>query len=151
MVPRHSRIELWRGLGGKSKDFWLPKPSKIELWRGLGGGFGEPWDVLGSLGASWARLGRALGASWSVRGRLGGVLRPSWDVLGGSWRAFGESWRLSGTILGAFLKDFLPSRAIYENSNKPRKTNGFTLIFEVLGGFWGSENQKNRYKIGQRG
>ena len=129
-----------------SKDFWLLKPSKIELWRGLGGVFGESWGVLGSLGGSWALLGCAMGASWSVRGRLGGVLGSSWDVLSGSWRVLGESWRLSGAILGAFLKDFLTSGGIYENNKKPRKTNGFSLIFEVPGRIGGSKNTKKLKK-----
>ena len=69
----------------------LPKRSKIELWRGLGGVIGDSWGVLGNLGASWARLERALGASWNVRRRLGGVLGLSWDVLEGSWNGFGDS------------------------------------------------------------
>ena len=128
-------------------DFGVPKPQKSSFGEVSGaslGNLGVSWGVLGSLGASWAPLGRALGASWSVRRRLAGVLGPSWDVLGGSWRAFGKSWRLSETILGAFLKDVLVSQAIYENSKTHRKTNGFSLIFEVLGGFWGSENPKNR-------
>ena len=95
---------------------------------------------MGSLGASWVRLGRALGASWSVRGRLGGVLGSSWGVLGGSWKGFGESWGLSEGILEAFLNDILLSCVICENSKKPRKTYGFSLIFEVPGGFWGLAN-----------
>ena len=136
--------EIWETL--KSKDFWFPKPSNIDLWRGLGGIFGESWDVLGSLGGSWALLGCAMGASWSVGGRLGGVLGPSWDVLSRSWRGLGESWRLSGTTLRAFLKDFLTSRGIYENSKKHRKTHCFSLIFEVPGGCWGSENLQKSIK-----
>ena len=94
----------------------------------------------------WARLGRALGASWSVRGRLGGVLGPPLSVLGGSWKGLGESWRLSEGILEAFLNDILLSCAICQNSKKPRKTNGFSLIFEVPGGLWGLANVKKSIK-----
>ena len=68
---------------------------------------------LGILGVSWAvlaRLGRSLGVLW-VRlgapegggGRLGGVLGPSWIVLEGFGHGLAQPWRLSGTILGAFL------------------------------------------------
>ena len=71
--------------------------------------FGESWGVLGSLGASWVRLERALGASESVIGWLWSVFGRSWGVLGGSWEVLGRPWRLPGTILEAFLKDFLAS------------------------------------------
>ena len=98
---------------------------------------------MGSVGVSWTRFGRALGTSWRVGKRLGGVLGPSWGVLGASWEGFGESWKLCGTILGVFLEDFLQFQVICENHKKPRKTNGFSLIFEVWGGFWGSKNPKN--------
>ena len=64
---------------------------------------------MGSLGTSWVCLGYALGASESAVGRLGDVLRSSWSVLGGSWQVLGRPWRLPGTILEAFLKDFLAS------------------------------------------
>ena len=74
---------------------------------------------MGILGVSWAvlaRLGRSLGVLWvrlgaqeGGRERLGGVLGPSWSVLEGLGNGFRESWRLSRTILGAFLQDFLSS------------------------------------------
>ena len=64
---------------------------------------------MGSLGTSWVRLGHALGAFESAVARLGDVLRSSWCVLGGSWQVLGRPWRLPGTILEAFLKDFLVS------------------------------------------
>ena len=98
---------------------------------------------MGSLRASWGCFGRALGESWHVQGRLGGVLGLSWGVLGRFWEGFGMSWEPSGSLLAVFLEDFLYFKqclAIHENSKKPRKTNGFSLIFEVPGGFWGSEN-----------
>ena len=91
----------------KNCYFWFPKPLKIESWRGLEDVFGKSWGVLGSLGTSWVCLGSALGASESAIGRLGNVLGLSWDVLGGSWEFIGKPWRLPGTILEAFLKDFL--------------------------------------------
>ena len=74
---------------------------------------------LGSVGVSWAilaRLGRVLWASWRVRGHLGGFLGPSLGVLGGFWQGFGGSWRISGSLLDAFLEDFLQFQAISENS-----------------------------------
>ena len=77
----------------------------------------------------------ALGPYWSVGRRLGGVLESSWDVLGGSWMGFGRSWRLPGTIWETFLENFRVSQAIYEIIEKHGKTNGFSLIFEVQGGF----------------
>ena len=86
--------------------------------------------------------------------RFGAVLRPSWGILGGSWKGFRESWGRSGTILGALFKDLLPSEAKCENSKKPMKTNGFSLIFEVLGGLWGSkkkENSENWLREAKRG
>ena len=71
--------------------------------------------------------------------------------MGASWEGFGESYKLSGTILGPFFKDFLPSWAKCENSKKPKKTNGFSLIFGVLGGPWASENlQKSMKRRWQR-
>ena len=116
----------------------------MELWRSLGGVLGKFWGVLGSLGASWVCLRRDVNASGTAIRRLGDVLEPSWEVLGGSWDVLGRLWKLPGTILEAFLKDFRAHSTIYENSKKPRKTHGFSLIFEVLGGFWSSKNQKNR-------
>ena len=118
MVRKNRALERPRGrlweilwLLGQSNNcnFRLPKPSKIELWRGLGGVFGRSCGVLGSLGTSWVCLGHALGASASAVGRLGDVLRSSWCVLGGSWQVLGRPWRLPGTILEAFLQDFLAS------------------------------------------
>ena len=93
--------------------FDIPNLQKLSFGEVFRAVFGEFWGVLGSLGASWARLGRALGASWSARGRLGGVLGQFWGVLGPFWDALGdfwigleESWKLSGSIFGAFLEDF---------------------------------------------
>ena len=77
---------------------------------------------------------------------LGRVLGRSWCVLGGSWKGFGTSWRLPGGFLGIFLEVFLTSWAICENSKKPRKNNGFSLIFKVLGGPWASESSKKPMK-----
>jgi len=63
----------------------------------------------------------------------------------------GESWKLSGAILGAFLKDFLTSGGIYENNKKLRKTYGFLLIFEVPGRIGCSKNTKKLKKRRQDG
>ena len=90
---------------------------------------------MGVLERSWGHLGWNLEHLGRVLGSLGDVLGPSWGVLGVSWEGFGRSWELPGTILEAFLEDFRAPSAIYENSEKPRKTYGFSLIFEVLGGF----------------
>ena len=49
-----------------------------------------------------------------------------------------------GGFLGAFWKYFMPFWAICENSKKPRKNNGFSLIFVVSEGFGSLENEKNR-------
>ena len=67
------------------------------------------------LGAIWERLGRILDG-------FGGVLEAFWEHFGN------------------IFKDFLPYCAKNENCKKLRKNNGFSLIFEVPGGFWGSEN-----------
>ena len=76
------------------------------------------------LGASW----KGFGVSWApfgpIMGRLGGLLGVFWEVLEASSDDF-------GSILGCICA----SQAIYENSKKPRKTNGFSLIFTVLEGF----------------
>ena len=55
---------------------------------------------------------------------------------------------LSGTILEAFLEDYLSSRAKCKNSKKPRKTNGFSSIFEVLGGSGARKIRKKTIKVG---
>ena len=103
------------------------------------------FEGFGMSGAILVRPGRVWNAPWlrfrASGERLGGVLGPSWSVLGGSWRGFGESWRLLGSFLGAFSEVFMPFRAICESSKKHRKTNGFSLIFVVSGGFEGSTNQ----------
>ena len=118
MVRKNRALERPRGrlweilwLLGQSNNcnFRLPKPSKIELWRGLGGVFGESWGVLGSLGEFWMRQKTKNFLSWGswgskivFFGHLGDVSGSSWDVLGGSWAIFGRPWRLPGTILEAF-------------------------------------------------
>ena len=66
--------------------------------------------------------------------------------LGTSWEVLGRLWRLPGTNLEKNLQDFRDSYAIYENSEKPKKTYGFSLIFDVLGRFWSLKHQKNRLK-----
>ena len=66
------------------------------------------------------------------RGRLGGL-------LGRLGRVLEASWELFGSIFAGYSATL---RAICENSKKPRKTNGFSLIFDVLGGLGGSENPK---------
>ena len=86
--------------------------------------------VLARPRASWRRLGPILG-------RLGEILGGFWDVLGAFWESLGG-------IFGGFPTFY----AIHENCKKRRKTNGFSLIFMVSGGFWGSEN---REKLLQRG
>jgi len=48
--------------------------------------------------------------------------------------------------LGVFLKDFLNFAQYVENSQKPKKTNGFSLIFEVPGRIGGSKNHKKLKK-----
>ena len=92
---------------------------------------------LGHLGWNLEHLGRVLEP-------LSDVLEPSWGVLGRSWEGFGRSWRLAGTIWEVFLQDFLASEAIYENIEQPIKTNGFSLIFEVLGGFRPPKKSKTK-------
>ena len=120
----------------------FPRQPKIKLWRVLG----ASWEA---LGATWRHLER----SWRRFGRLGEILEASWVELGASWRRFGailgglgRSWRilekllrLAGSILEAFLNDFLASYAICENSEKSRKINGFFLIFEGSGRLPGFE------------
>ena len=103
--------------------------------------------VWGYVEQSWCVLsmpGMHLGAS---KLHLRGVLGPSCCVLSGSWKGFGDSRRLPRSLLETFFADFLSSGAICENSKKPRKTNGFSLIFEVLEGLWGSENPKKSIKV----
>ena len=68
-----------------------------------------------------------------------------------SWGHLGASWRLLGRLLGPFFKFLLQFWAICKNSKKHWKTNGFSLIFKVLGGLQGSKNQENRWKLAQRG
>ena len=99
--------------------------------------------VLGLLVRSWGHLRCNLGHLRKVLEPLGVVLGPFWGVLGGSQGVLGRPWRLPGAILEAFLKDFRVSQAIYENSKRLGKTNGFSWIFEILEGFWGSKNEKN--------
>ena len=115
----------------KNRNFWFPKPSKIEIWRGLRAIFGESGGVLGSFRASWGCFGRALGESWHVQGRLGGVLGRLGEILGGFWDVLGAFWESLGGIFGGFPTFY----AIHENCKKRRKTNGFSLIFEVPGEF----------------
>ena len=74
------------------------------------------------LGAIWERLGRILDG-------VGGVLAAFWEHFGN------------------IFKDFLPYCAKSENCKKHRKNNGFSLIFEVPGGFWGSENPEKSIKM----
>ena len=122
-----------------------PKPPKIELRSGLGVYWevlGATWGLLGRSGGilsvlvrSWRHLWWNLGHLGRVWEPLGNVLGLSWGVLGGSWGVLGSSCRLPGTILEVFFKDFLASQAVYENSEKHGKTNGFSLIFKVLEGF----------------
>ena len=70
----------------------------------------------------------------------GDVLGANLAVLGGFCKGLGEPRALSGSILAAFSEDVLLSWVKSKNSKKPRKTNGFSLIFEVPGGSWGLEN-----------
>ena len=77
--------------------------------RALERSWGCLWEVLGSLGTSWVCPGRTWSASETTIGCLGDVLGLSWNVLGGSWGVIGKPWKLPGTILKAFLKDFLVS------------------------------------------
>ena len=77
------------------------------------------------LGNSWRHLGWNLGHLRRVLERLG-------RLLGGSW----EALEASRDHFGSIFQRFLASQAIYENSEKHRKTNGFSLIFEVLEGFY---------------
>ena len=88
---------------------WLLKFAKIVFGRGLVGVWKGHWSAFGRLDVSWMRLGHFLGASWSVGGRLGAILGPSWGISGRSEKGLGKPWRRPGNILGAFLKDCLPS------------------------------------------
>ena len=93
---------------------------------------------MGSLGASWAvfvRLGGALGVHWVSLGTPKGVLEVSWVYLGASWGDFGRVLGCLGESLGYIFGRFSAFEAIHENSKKPRKTNGFSLIFKVPGEF----------------
>ena len=92
---------------------------------------------------SWVYLACVLGAPKGVRGASWRCLGAILGVLGRSWKGFGESWRLPGSLLEAFLDNLLESSAICANSEKPRKNNGFSLIFEVPGRFRGQTNRKN--------
>ena len=69
--------------------------------------------ILSVLERSWGHLGWNLGHLGRVLEPLGDVLGPSWDVLGGSCGVLGWPWRLPGTILEAFSKEFLASEAVY--------------------------------------
>ena len=73
-TPRHSKIEVWRGLFLKLRFCEVLGAA----WGHLGSVLGPSWGV---LGASWERLGAVLGClgtvfglSWAVLGRLGGIL-----------------------------------------------------------------------------
>ena len=134
--PRRPKIELCRVLGA----FWERLGRLLVQFGGILSALGGIWEILES---SWRHLG------WNF-GHLGDVLGPSWGVLGDSWVVRRRSWRLPETILASFFKGFRVSYAIYENSKKPRKTNGFSMIFEVLGEFWESKIRKNRQKLVQR-
>jgi len=116
-----------------------PKPSQDDQKSSYGGSWERLGRLLGQLGGILSALGivlEVLERSWGHLGwnlgHLGDVLGPSWGVLGVSWRVLGRPWRLPGAILEVFLKDFSCFLRIYENSEKPRKTYGFSLIFEVL-------------------
>ena len=61
-------------------------------------------------------------------------------TLGRLGRLSERSWRLPDGPLGTFLKDILQIQAFCENSKKPKKINGFSLIFKVPGEFWEPEN-----------
>ena len=145
-----------QSLGQEKHPQTFPRRPKIELRRVLG----ASWEA---LGATWGLLG----CSWRRFGRLGEVLGASWVELGASWKVFGASWRRFGAILGrlgsllegswealeasrgyfgSIFEGFSCFLRIYENREKPRKTYGFSLIFEVPGEFWGLENPKKSIK-----
>ena len=93
--------------------------------------------------ASWRDL-------WGILGHVGRVMEPLRDFLGGSWEGLG---RFLGGLGGFqrpsgkhFLRIFWFLKQFLKFVKKPRKTNGFSLIFEVPGGFWGSENPKKSIK-----
>ena len=105
------------------------------------------WAVLARLGrvlgASGARLGCVLEcqrSSWrhlgAILGRLGVILGHVRRLLDRFGRVLEAFWEHFGNI----FKDFLPYCAKNEDSKKPRKNNGFSLIIEIPGRFWGSEN-----------
>ena len=50
--------------------------------------------------------------------RLGGVLGPFWVSWADLGKDFGESWRLPGSLLEAFLDNLLESSVICANSEK---------------------------------
>jgi len=70
-TPRHSKIEVWRGL-----------LFKLRFCQVLGAAWGRLGGVLGPSWASWERLGAVLGCLGSVFGRLGAVLGRPGGVLG---------------------------------------------------------------------
>ena len=122
---------------GKIATVGFPNHQKSRFGGALG-------LSLGSLGASWAvfvRLGGALGVHWVSLGTSKGVLEASWaylgEILGGFLDVLGAFWESFGGIFGGFSA----FEAIHENSKKPGKTNGFSLIFKVPGEFWGSTNE----------
>ena len=68
------------------------------------------FDEFVMSGAILVRPGRVWNARFRASGEhLGGVLGPSWSVLKGFWKGFGESWRLLGSFLGIFLEVFMLS------------------------------------------
>ena len=72
-------------------------------------------------------------ASWGNFGTSWSHFRPSWEIFKGVWGSLGG-------FLEAFWKIFFhleQNVKIAKNLGKPRV---FALIFEVPGGFWGSEN-----------
>ena len=88
---------------------------------------------------SWAvlaRLGRVSGVLWVRLGASEGVLEASWGHLGASWEDLGAVLGSLGGFLGPFWEHFRKIFCHLEQyakiQQKPRKTYGFSLIFEVL-------------------
>ena len=103
---------------------------------------------LGCLVQSWCVpgvLGTRLGC---VLERQGCVLEGSWGHLGASWGDFGGVWASLGSFLGAFWEYFWKFLSHLEQYAKIAKnltpTCGFSLMFEVLKGFWSSKTKKNQ-------
>ena len=98
---------------------------------------------LGCLEQSWCVLGVSGMRLGCVLERLESILEMSWGHLGASGEILGRALASLGGFLAAFWEYFMPFWPICENSKKPRKNNGFSLIFEVSDGFGSLENRKN--------